>query len=197
MPANHRGFTLIELMVTIVVLAILAALAIPSFMDFRQRAALRGAADQVTVFWGDARFEALRRDALVKVGFRSSAGNFCIGAATTTDVADNTACDCFTAGACNVAAYPASQSEWSGVRVMSNPTIGDDDGSSGDGVVVINPKRAGLTQSADEGRILLRAPVNGPKDYRLNVVIDRNGRAFQCEPSAAPDKLPDYTSRRC
>lgn len=197
MPADNRGFTLIELMVTIAVLAILAALAIPSFLDFRQRSAVRGAADQLTVFWGDARFEALRRDSMVKVGFKSDGDQFCIGAATTTDAADNAACDCLTAGACDIASYPASQGEWKGVRVASNPTIGDGDGSTANGVVVINPKRAGLTQSADEGRMLLRSPAGGAQDYRLNVVIDRNGRAFQCEPAAAPSKLPDYTSRRC
>lgn len=197
MPAHRQGFTLIELMVTITVLGILAALAVPSFLDFRQRSALRGAADQVTIFWGDARFEALRRDALVKVGFHTDGGRFCIGAATTTDPADDTACDCLTAGACNVAAYPADQKEWSGVRVASNPTLGDGDGGTADGVVVINPKRAGLTDANDAGRILLRSPANGPNDYRINIAIDRNGRAFQCEPTAAPNKLPDYNSRRC
>lgn len=192
MPAGQRGFTLIELMVALAVLAILAVLAVPSFQDFRQRSALRGAADQVSIFWGNARFEALRRDSFVKVGFRTDGGQFCIGAATTTDEDDNTACDCLTAGACNIAAYPASQREWNGVRVASTTTLG-----SGDGVVVINPKRAGLTDSDDEGRIFLQAPANGPMDYRLNVVIDRNGRAFQCEPSAAPSKLSDYTGRQC
>ncbi len=106
------GFTLVELMVTIAVLAILVTLAVPAFNDFRQRAALRGSAEQVVSFWGDARFEALRRDAQVKVGFNTSGGDFCLGAATTTDPTDNTACDCFTAGACNVAAYPPLQADW-------------------------------------------------------------------------------------
>lgn len=197
MPAENRGFTLIELMVTLAVLAVLAVLAIPPFLEFRQRSALRGAADQLTVFWGQARFEALRRDALVKVVFRSSGGDFCVGAAPATAEGDDTVCDCFTASSCSIASYPASQAEWKGVRVASNPTLGEGDGSLGDGVVVINPKRAGLTQAADAGRILLRGPASGPMDYRLNVVIDRNGRAFQCEPTAAPSKLPDYGTRRC
>lgn len=196
MPAGNRGFTLIELMVTIAVLSILAVLAIPTFQDFRQRSALRGAGDQITVFWGDARFEALRRDSMVKVGFKTTVdGNFCIGAATTADPTDNTACDCFTANACNITAYPASQQEWRGVRVASVPTLGG--GTTVDGVAVINPKRAGLTEARDAGRILLRSPANGPMDYRLNVAIDRNGRAFQCEPTAAPAKMSDYANRRC
>jgi len=191
-----RGFTLIELMVTLTVFVVLALLAVPSFQDFRQRNALRGAADQISSFWGNARFEALKRDSLVKVGFRSSASGFCIGAATTTDTADDTPCDCFTAASCNVGTYPSDQSEWRGVRVLSNPTLGEGDGSTADGVVVIDPKRGGLTQVADEGRILLQGPT-GPRDYRLNLVIDRNGRAFQCEPTDAPTKLSDYADRRC
>lgn len=192
----QKGVTLVELIVTIAVLAILATLAVPSFVDFRQRAALRGAADQVVSFIGDARFEALRRDQLVKVGFRTAAGNaMCIGAATTTDPADDAPCDCFTAGACNVAAYPAAQAEWRGVRYPAVPSVGDND-TDGDGVFVIDPKRANLTQANDIGRIQLRAP-EGAVDYRLDVIVDRNGRASACEPAAAPGKLPNFSGRRC
>ena len=75
-----RGFTLLELMVTIALLSVLLVIAVPSFTEFRQRAAIRGAADQVATFWGDARFEALRRNQFVKVGFRTSGTTFCLGA---------------------------------------------------------------------------------------------------------------------
>lgn len=197
MRSRIFGFTLIELMVTIAVLAVLAVLAVPSFLDFRQRSAVRGASDQIVTFWGNARFEALRRDAPVKVGFRSSSGNFCIGAAVASGAADNTSCDCFSAGSCDVASYPAVQADWKGVRVASNPTLGEDDGSSAIGVAVIDPKRGGLTQPADAGAILLRSPAGGSLDYRVNIVIDRNGRAFLCEPTTAPSKLPEFSNRQC
>lgn len=195
MRQRIAGITLIELMVTLTVLGILAALAVPSFIEFRQRSALRGAADQLVSVWGDARFEALRRNSLVKVGLKTlDTGAFCIGVATTTDPADNTACDCFNA-ACNVASYPANQGEWRGVTAPANPTLGDTD-TDDDGVAVIDPKRGGLTERTDAGALSLQGPP-GQRDYRLNFVVDGNGRAFLCEPTAAPDKLPQYTNRRC
>lgn len=192
-PASpDRGFTLIELMVALAVLAILIIASIPSFLEFRQRAALRGAADQAIGLWADARFEALRRNSMVKFNFVETDGAMCIGVATTTDPADATPCDCLTPGACNIAAYPSDQSEWRGVRLASAATLGQNTG-----VVVIDHKRANLTQAADAGNILLRSPEGGSADYRLNIAVDRNGRAYLCEPSDAASKLPQYSDRRC
>lgn len=194
--ANTKGFTLVELMVTLAVLAILVTLSIPTFNDFRQRSALRGAADQVVSFIGDARFEALRRNSDVKIGFVTNpSGAFCIGAATTTVPGDDASCDCFTAGSCDVSAYPDDQAQWKGVRFPSLPTIGNDD-TDASGVIVIDPKRANLTEAGDVGRISLQSPT-GSQDYRVDVVVDRNGRATACQPAAAPSKLSDYQDRGC
>lgn len=190
------GFTLIELMVALAVVAILLVMAIPSFMDFRQRAALRGGADQVVSFWADARFEALRRNRFIKVTMQSDVnGRICLGAANATGPGDATACDCFTAAACDVATFPTDQDEWRKLRVPSNPTLGTPDDDLV-GVVVLDPKRGSITNAAHAGVFSLQsAPAT--TDYRLNVAIDRNGRAFLCEPAAAPSKLPQYLSRRC
>lgn len=200
MPARFlRGFSLIELMVAVAVLAILLAAAIPSFDDFRQRAALRGAADQVVSFIGDARFEALRRNSMVKVGFVSGAGGaMCVGAATTNDVADDNACDCFDVTApfdCNVSRYPADQSEWRRVRLLGKPEWGGSDGDD-QGVFVFNPKRGVLGEAADVDGVVLAAPAGGA-DYRLNVWVDRNGRSTVCEPKGAAAHLAQYADRVC
>jgi prepilin-type N-terminal cleavage/methylation domain-containing protein len=186
------GVTLIELLVAVAVLAILMTAAIPSFLEFRDRAGLRGSADQMASFWGEARFEALRRNSLVKVSFEVDGTNFCLGAATTTDPADETPCGCFTAATCNVAVYPTEQSDWRGVRVADDTTLGEDSG-----VVVIDHKRANLTEPVDAGVFMLRSAGRSSADYRLNVAIDRSARAFICEPSAATSKLPQFTDRRC
>jgi prepilin-type N-terminal cleavage/methylation domain-containing protein len=187
-----QGVTLIELLIALAVFAVLIAAAIPSFQEFRDRSGLRGAADQVVSFWGDARFEALRRNRLVKVGFVEDSGAFCLGAATTNDPADDEPCDCFDVAGCDIAAYPIAQADWRGVRVAGEATLGD-----GEGVAVIDPKRAALTDPDDAGRILLRSAGRSSLDYRLSIAVDRNARAVICEPSDATAKLPQYSSRRC
>ena len=186
---RSNGFTLIEMMIALALLAILIVAAIPSFNQFRERAALRGAADQMVSFWGDARFEALRRNSQVKVGFIQDGGSFCIGAEAHDDATDLDACDCLTAGACDIAAFPTNQSEWSRVT-SSTVTFGSSTGT--DAVAIIDHKRGNLLTAGDAGSISF-----GRGDYRLNFVVDRNGRAYLCEPADAPAKLPQYSDRRC
>ncbi len=196
-----RGFTLIELLVSLAVLAVLLAAAIPSFSAYRQRAVLRGAADQLAGIWGEARFEALRRNQMVKVVFLTNAsGELCIGTALAASVSDDASCDCM-AAACGISNFPAKadeggQAEWRGVQAVGNPTIGDVDDSDFSGVVVLDPKRGNLAQAGDVGTVSLRSPPSG-LDYRLNFTIDRNGRAYICEPTGATNKLPQFTDRRC
>jgi type IV fimbrial biogenesis protein FimT len=180
---------LIELMVAVAVLAILMALAVPSFTAYQQRAVLRGAGDQLLNFWANARLAAVRENRNVIVSFRkNSGGSMCIGATTAA-----AACDCLGApAACNISRFPTNQGEWRRVRVPADSTLG---GGSGD--VVIDPKRGNITDTGDAGVIFLQSPDGGSTDYRLNFVVDRNGRGVLCEPAAAPSKLPQYSDRQC
>lgn len=187
-----RGFTLVELMITILVIVVLLVLATPSFIAFRQRATLRGAGEQVFSLWNQARFEAAKRNQMVKFGVKSSGSDFCIGLDATTDEDDETPCDCLT-NACGIANFPGqgNQGDWKGVTLSGTPTLGDDKG-----VVVIDPKLTQLTDADDAGALSLNGPP-GNYAYKLNMVVDRLGRGYLCESTTATAHMSDYSTRQC
>lgn len=192
--ARVMGFTLIELMVTLAVLAILLVAAIPSFVDFRERAAIRGAGDQLVSFWANAKLEAVKRDQPITINVRKSGTNMCMGA--TTVVAG---CDCFTASACDVAQFPSSsastaQGEWRGVTMVGQPTLGPTDNDD-IGLATIDPKRGYLTDGTDVGGATIQSP--GSHAFRLRLYVDRWARPYLCAPTDSPRTLSDYSTRTC
>lgn len=166
---NQSGVTLIELMVTIAVLAILVTLAAPSFVDFAERSALRGAADNVVGVIAAAKEEAIKRDRWVRVDVKQVGSGFCVGAAM---VADGTAttmdgCDC-SAATCPVASYPEK------ARDLHRVTMTD---GAGEGFV-IDPKTGTLADFGDGGEIVLGTS----RGYAATIKINAMGRASICSP---------------
>lgn len=90
-----RGLTAIEILVAIVVLAILAAVAFPSFQGTLDKHKLRGVADGLVGDLEFARMEAVRTNKEVFVSF-TTGSNWCYGMNLTS------ACNCSTPNACNV-----------------------------------------------------------------------------------------------
>src|SRR5690606_37292354 len=72
--------SLVELMVTIAVLAILIAAALPSFADFMEKARLRGAADALSSQFVLARSQAIRTDRNVTLAIKGEDDAWCSGA---------------------------------------------------------------------------------------------------------------------
>ena len=189
---KNQGVTMVEMMIALLVLAVLMAVAAPSFIALRQRATLASVGEEVVGLWNQARLESAKRNSMVKVGyFVAGGGEYCIGAATTTSATDATPCDCTTAGACNVAVFPSEQKGWRGVTVNGTPTLGNNTG-----VAVIEPKRTTLTETGDAGAISFNGPP-GQYSYRLNFRADRMARGVLCESIAATNPMPAFTERRC
>ena len=197
---RSRGFTLIEMMVTLAVVVVLLMVAIPSFQTLRQRSSLRSSSEEVLAVWNQSRFEAAKRNTWVKFARQTSGTDYCVGADVADTATDTTACDCFETNTadpdyCAIAHWPASgadedQAEWHGVTLAA-PTS-----ATALGTVLIEPKRTFLTSGSTPGSIAFVGPP-GPKSYRLYLNIDAFGRGVLCEPNNATHKMSDYSRRTC
>jgi type IV fimbrial biogenesis protein FimT len=77
MSNKHNGFTIIELMITLVIAAVLAALAAPSFNTFMNNTRFSSASLQLISDLNHARSEAIKRNSRVLVCLRNTAGTDC------------------------------------------------------------------------------------------------------------------------
>jgi type IV fimbrial biogenesis protein FimT len=98
--SDQSGFTLLELMITVAILAILAALALPSFQSVLEGRRLVGAAENLFADLQFARSESIKRNEVIRFQVTTGA-NWCFGV----DDDDGAACDC-TSGACEVDTVP-------------------------------------------------------------------------------------------
>lgn len=106
----NTGFTLIELMVTISILAILALIAAPALQAFVDTTRLKGATERIYADMQFARSEAVKRNSAVSVSF-TTGDSWCYG------INAGGACNCNTSGSCNIKSV--SQSEFKGLALDS------------------------------------------------------------------------------
>lgn len=106
MAVNRQsGFTMVELMISLVVLGILAALATPSFIEYLERYRLRSAVEDTLAVFAQARQAAVEADRNVRLDVDGTTDAWCVGARQAADpvegalVAAPPACDCSAAAA--------------------------------------------------------------------------------------------------
>ncbi len=175
---SSRGFTLIELMVTIAVLAILMAIATPSFTDFFQRYRLRGAADDVATLLAVARSDAVARNRNVAVVFSGTGGAWCVGAEAAAEPAApgdlvTTAPTCNCSGDCTVGdrVMESRGADYNGVTVTAVPAA------------LVFDRLRGTAEPLGVRTMTFQSP-NGV--YSLAVNVSALGRGRLCVPAGSP-----------
>jgi prepilin-type N-terminal cleavage/methylation domain-containing protein len=181
---HNHGFSLVELMVTIAVIAILAAMAVPSFEDFRERALMRstlnGLADVVEL----ARFESVQRDLPVTVSFnRTDDTTWCAGA-----IEGGSACNCFETDPdaedfCAIAQYPhltdGSDGEAQAAALLAGVRMTQAPDFNGEDELTFDPKLGILADPARTGSVLLASPQASDR-YRGRLLVSPLGRTRAC-----------------
>lgn len=132
-PAAERGFSLLEIVVTLAILAIGAALAMPMFRDVIRSTAVSNSTNDLVTALSSARSESIRRGVQVAVRSTSGGADWSTGWSV---IADSDRSGTFTVADEVVSTYPALANQY---RVYAKNA-----GAGGDGIVVFN-MNGGLT----------------------------------------------------
>jgi prepilin-type N-terminal cleavage/methylation domain-containing protein len=94
--STNKGFTIIELMIVVGVLAILMSLALPSYRTLIEKRQVTSGAQQFAAFISSAKMEAVMRNQNVRLSRKvANDGSWCVGFASyAANAAPDAACDC-------------------------------------------------------------------------------------------------------
>lgn len=168
MKRNQLGFTLVELLITIVVIAILSSIAAPSFQSMLERRRLIAATEGVYAHLQFARSEAVKFGLAANLNVSIKTGTpWCLGISNAT-----ASCDCNTAGACVYGPAEAMErnlvgSEFNNVALTTNRANAQVDGI-----------RGGFGGTA--GTVTL---TSSPSNLTTSIVFSHLGRVKICSPS--------------
>lgn len=172
------GFTLVEFLVALTVLAIVSVSALPSFDEFRARQRVRAAIDNLYTDLQYARSESVQRNAVVSVDF-STGTAWCYGIHQGAG-----GCDCTTANSCSI--KTVSGADFPGVQMSSANFTG----GGTETAYQIDPRRG---QSVDAANTPVTGAVLLANQNSQSVRADVNamGRVRLCSPDGT---VPGYPS---
>jgi type IV fimbrial biogenesis protein FimT len=175
-----RGFTLVELMVTLSVLAILLTIAVPSFTGAIARSAVAG---HVNTFMADARFartEAIKRGANVTM-CRSDNPEAAVPACSTVGTTDWSAGWLIFEDVDNNGAFATANND---ILIRVQGALSQSGGmanASGTAFNAFTYNAIGRTNNNGSITANPRGSLNGEHDYQRILVIDTVGRARWCK----------------
>jgi prepilin-type N-terminal cleavage/methylation domain-containing protein len=180
---HSRGFSLIEVLMSLVLLGIGMALAIPSYRDMVEKRQITNGAEQLASFINTAQGVSMKTNQVVTVSYsRSDDDDWCVGA-----IAGTTACDCTQNNVeatdyCQIASQPF---------ILNNGHAGNLElmhAMNGDGSYAFDPIRGLFMDLDDSLTVELRSP---SEDFRLNMVVNSTGRVVLCS-DGSEHAIPGY-----
>ena len=179
----NSGFTIVELMLSVVLLAIGAALSLPSYREMVEKRQLTHGAEQIMAFVNSAQSEAMKRNQVVTVSYARAADNdWCVGA-----VVGATACDC-TEESSGEPDYCAIDSA---PRIITNDNVGNTElvkSITGDGAYSFDPIRGILIDLDD---LLVVQMSSNDENYQLNLTVSNTGQVIVCSNDSS-HTVPGY-----
>lgn len=196
---DQKGFTIIELMITVGILAIVMGYAIPSINDFFDKKRVIAAAEAFYSQLAYARAESVARSNEVTVTFsRTSDTSWAFGMVEGSSACTPTETNPATSGACylyiesgattgkqaaeDYVLKTISSTDYSGANFISHPYGSNTPANS----IIFNPTRGTATGGSDTG-IVLRSN----SDFEMRVIVSAVGRVKICSPSGSA-KIAGY-----
>jgi len=211
--STNRGFTLIEMMVVIAIVAIITSFALPSYRTLIEKRQVTSGAQQISAFLSSAKMEAIKRNEKVAISTYFDANEWCVGfvAYDANEGDDAAACDCTLTDptAAEACAFDEFGDGTMVLRVLRNsqpqkPLLPDNSlnkpveitsiGLGGeDNVVIFDPIR-GMLGADDTVAMPLEMKMLSKHDtYALNVQLTATGRLTICSDMTVADiNVPGY-----
>lgn len=193
--SKHHGFTVIELMIAIAVLAIITSLALPSYRALIEKRQVTSGAQQLSAFLSSAKMEAVKRNDMIAV--YTDVDNACAGFYVYDPDSPRANCDCTKIDPEADNACAIDEFGDGGLRLHAiNETIlnkpvkiaGINVVGRGDGLVVFDPIRGMLVFDDDVEPLPLELKMLSKQDtYGLNVRVTATGRVTICSDTSEAD----------
>jgi len=169
---RHRGFTIVEIMMSITLVAVAAAMALPSYRVMIEKRQLTNGAEQLAAFVNTVQGISSRTNRVVTVSYsRVDHDEWCIGA-----VMGTTPCVCTqtSPSASDYCAIDAQKFVLDNTNTDNREFLHE---IEGDGAYAFDPIR-GLFQDPEDS-LTMRLHTDS-RDYKLNLMVNNTGRVMLC-----------------